>query len=55
VTRCGETVNGDSIMGLLMLAAGPGTTIQVTCSGAQAKEALESLENLLATKFGEDE
>jgi phosphocarrier protein HPr len=55
VTRCGETVNGDSIMGLLMLAAGPGTTIQVTCSGEQAKEALDALENLLATKFGEEE
>ena len=55
VTRCGETVNGDSIMGLLMLAAGPGTTIQVTCLGTDAKEALAALENLLATKFGEEE
>ncbi len=55
VTRCGETVNGDSIMGLLMLAAGPGTTIQVTCSGVQAQEALDALEQLLATKFGEEE
>lgn len=55
VTRCGETVSGDSIMGLLMLAAGPGTTIQVTCSGEQAKEALAAIENLLATKFGEEE
>jgi phosphocarrier protein HPr len=55
VTRCGETVNGDSIMGLLMLAAGPGTTIQVTCSGPQAKESLAALEQLLATKFGEEE
>lgn len=55
VTRCGETVSGDSIMGLLMLAAGPGTTIRVTCSGPQAQEALDALENLLATKFGEEE
>jgi phosphocarrier protein HPr len=55
VTRCGETVNGDSIMGLLMLAAGPGTTIQVTCSGTDAKRALDALEDLLATKFGEEE
>lgn len=55
VTRCGETVNGDSIMGLLMLAAGPGTTIQVTCKGADAREALAALEQLLATKFGEEE
>ncbi len=55
VTRCGETVSGDSIMGLLMLAAGPGTTIQVTCSGEQAQQALDALEHLLATKFGEDE
>lgn len=55
VTRCGETVGGDSIMGLLMLAAGPGTTIQVSASGPQAQEAIDALENLLATKFGEDE
>lgn len=55
VTRCGETVNGDSIMGLLMLAAGPGTTIQVTCDGPDAPAALAALEELLATKFGEEE
>lgn len=55
VTRCGETVGGDSIMGLLMLAAGPGTTIQVSATGPQAKEAVEALGNLLATKFGEEE
>lgn len=55
VTRCGETVNGDSIMGLLMLAAGPGTTIQVSCIGPDAAEALAALEQLLATKFGEEE
>jgi phosphocarrier protein HPr len=55
VTRCGETVNGDSIMGLLMLAASPGTTIRVSASGVQAKEALDAIETLLATKFGEEE
>ena len=55
VTRCGETVNGDSIMGLMMLAASPGTTIRVAATGAQAKEVVDALENLLATKFGEEE
>lgn len=55
VSRCGETVGGDSIMGLLMLAAGPGTTIQVSAIGPQAREAIDALEQLLATKFGEEE
>ena len=36
VTRCGETVGGTSIMGLMMLAAGPGTSITVTASGAES-------------------
>ena len=43
VTRCGETVGGTSIMGLLTLAAAQGTTITVQATGAQAKEALEAL------------
>ena len=55
VTRCGETVGGDSIMGILTLGAGMGSTITVSASGADAKEALDALEELVARRFGEDE
>jgi phosphocarrier protein len=55
VTRCGETVGGDSIMGILMLGAGLGSTITVTALGAQAVEALDALEALVANRFNEDE
>jgi len=55
VTRCGETVGGRSIMGLLTLAAAKGTTIDVVASGAQANEVLDALTTLLASRFGEDE
>ncbi len=55
VTRCGETVGGDSIMGILMLGAGLGSTITVAARGAQAKEALQALTELVANRFGEDE
>jgi phosphocarrier protein HPr len=54
VTRDGQTVSGDSIMGLLMLAAGRGSTIEVTCTGAEAEALMQSLEALLASGFGED-
>lgn len=55
VTRCGETVGGDSIMGILTLGAGLGSSITVSASGAQANEAIEALAALLAARFGEDE
>jgi phosphocarrier protein len=55
VTRCGETVGGDSIMGILMLGAGLDSTITVAAQGAEALQALEALEALLANRFGEDE
>ena len=55
VTRNGETVGGTSIMGLMMLAAGIGTSIIVTTSGNQARDVLEALTELLANKFGEEE
>ena len=55
VTRCGETVGGDSIMGILTLGAGMGSTITVSASGANAREALEALAELVAGRFGEDE
>ena len=54
VERIGQEVNGCSIMGLMMLAAAKGTTIKVTCSGTQAKEALDALTTLINNKFGED-
>jgi phosphocarrier protein HPr len=54
VSKDGMTVGGTSIMGLMMLAASPGTTIFVTASGAQAQEALDTIEALIADKFGEE-
>jgi phosphocarrier protein HPr len=55
VSRSGETVGGDSIMGILTLGAGVGSTITVFASGRQASEALDALAELLANRFGEDE
>ncbi len=55
VSRCGETVGGDSIMGILTLGAGIGTKITVSAAGDQANEALDALEALVANRFGEDE
>ncbi len=53
VTVDGETVSGDSIMGLLMLAASKGTTIQVETRGPEAGALADALEALVADKFGE--
>ena len=55
VSRCGETVGGSSIMGILTLGAGIGSTITVSARGAQAQEALEGIGALIANRFGEDE
>ena len=55
VTRCGETVGGTSIMGLMMLAAAPGTEILVEAVGPQAEEVLSAIAELLADRFGEDD
>jgi phosphocarrier protein len=55
VTRCGETVGGRSIMGLLTLAAAQGTSITVTAKGPDAEACLEAIGDLLANRFGEDE
>ena len=54
VTKDGMTVSGDSIMGLLMLAASRGTSIEVRTSGAQAAELAGALGALVANRFGED-
>ena len=55
VKRGHETVGGTSIMGLMMLAAGPGTTITVEATGAQAAEVVEALAKLVDGRFTEDE
>jgi phosphocarrier protein len=55
VSRCGEAVGGDSIMGLMMLSAGPGTSITVSATGAQANEVLDALATLVADRFGEED
>jgi len=49
----GETINGKSIMGLLMLAAGPGSKIQIVCQGEDAQVALDRLVELVNSRFGE--
>ena len=54
VTKDGMTVSGDSIMGLLMLAASRGTSIEVRTSGTQASDLARALEALVANRFGED-
>jgi phosphocarrier protein len=54
VTRGGETVGGTSIMGLMMLAAGPGTTITVSAAGPEAEAALAAISELVASKFNEE-
>lgn len=54
VSRDGMTVSGDSIMGLLMLAASRGTTIEVETSGPQAEALAAALASLVADRFGED-
>ena len=55
VTRCGETVGGTSIMGLMMLAAAPGTSIEVSASGREAQAGLDALTARIAARFGEAE
>jgi phosphocarrier protein HPr len=53
VTKDGMTVSGDSIMGLLMLAASRGTSIHVVTTGAEADKLAAALAALVADKFGE--
>lgn len=55
VTRDGVTVDARSIMGLLMLGAGIGCSINVAAEGADAEEAIEALTDLVARKFDEDQ
>jgi len=55
VRRDGQAVAGDSIMGLLMLAAAQGTAIDVTANGPEAEALMAALEQLIAARFGEDQ
>jgi phosphocarrier protein HPr len=55
VSRGNETVGGTSIMGLMMLAAGPGTEITVAACGPERAEVLAALELLVNGRFGEDD
>ena len=54
VIKDGEEVNGKSIMGLMMLAAAPGTTLTVTAEGSDATDALDELEKLVNSNFEEE-
>jgi phosphocarrier protein HPr len=54
VEKDGEKVNGKSIMGMMMLAAGPGSTLTVHAQGQDASQALAELELLMKRKFDEE-
>jgi phosphocarrier protein len=54
VERNGSEVGGQSIMGLMMLAAGPGSTIDIAATGVQAEAALAALVSLVERGFDED-
>jgi len=54
VSKEGEEVNGKSIMGLMMLAAGQGSKLHIRCEGPDAEKAIEELEELIKAGFNED-
>jgi len=54
VRKNGTEVSGRSIMGLMMLAAAPGTVVELSCSGAEAEPAVAALVRLIECKFDED-
>jgi phosphocarrier protein HPr len=55
VMRGHESVGGTSIMGLMMLSAGPGITITIKATGKEAAEAIDALCTLVSTRFGEED
>jgi phosphocarrier protein len=55
LSRSGRRVNAKSIMGVMMLAAGQGSSVQIEAEGADAQAALDALSRLIADKFGEGE
>jgi phosphocarrier protein len=54
VTKDDQTVDAQSIMGLMMLAAGPGSSIEITAQGRQAREAVQALAGLVEGRFEEE-
>jgi phosphocarrier protein HPr len=54
VEKDGERVNGKSIMGLMMLAAGPGSKLTVSAEGQDASQALAEIDALMKRKFDEE-
>ena len=54
VEKEGEQINGKSIMGLMMLAAGQGSKLVVRCEGPDADKAMEEIEDLIRRRFNED-
>ena len=54
VEKDGEKINGKSIMGLMMLAAGPGSKLTIHAQGADATQAIAEIEALIKRKFDED-
>ena len=55
ISRAGRRVNAKSIMGVMMLAAGLGSTVELEATGADESEAIAAIEKLFADKFGEGE
>jgi phosphocarrier protein HPr len=55
LSRSGRRVNAKSIMGVMMLAAGQGSTVLIEANGDDAEQAIKALQQLIAEKFGEDE
>lgn len=54
VEKDGERVNGKSIMGLMMLAAGKGSKLDIIAEGEDAQKAINEIEAVIQSKFGED-
>lgn len=54
VSKRGQTVSGRSILGLMMLAAGPGTEVEITAVGREAEEAIQVLGGVVEDRFDED-
>lgn len=55
VSRCGETVGGLSIMGILTLGAGLGSSVTISATGPDAQPVVDALTDLIGNRFGEDE
>jgi len=54
VEKEGEQINGKSIMGLMMLAAGQGSKLIIRCEGPDAEKAMQEIEDLINRRFNED-